>query len=67
MKTIREAKFRELQGLVEDLMQKMGIMAKRAERGEYYSPTIGPLATEIDCIQAQLRLLDNPYLQEVYG
>lgn len=65
MKTMKESKVTELIGVVEELQEKLQNMLIRAKRGESWGPTISPLAVDIDVIQAQIRILDNPRIQEV--
>lgn len=57
---LRQAKWYELKVCVEDLQDRLRIIAERAKKQEVYGPTVGSLATEVDMVMAQLRLLESP-------
>ncbi len=57
---LKDAKWAELVVCVEDLQDRLRIIHARAKERSVYGPTVGALATEVDMVLAQLRLLETP-------
>ncbi len=55
---LKSAKLIELTAAIDDMQEKLTILAARTARGELYAPKFGPLATDIDRLAAQLTLID---------